>query len=916
MYEHIDRQGVLGVDIGGSHISAAWVDAGAVLEETFYRSRIDAGGSAPEVIRGWAAAIRGCMDKLPARSPRGIGIAMPGPFDYARGVSLIEGVHKYERLLGLNVREALLDELGMDIPLLLENDAACFGLGEYHNGKAAGASRVLALTLGTGLGSVFIRDGRICGDGPDVPPGGFLYAVPFKEGIAEDYISTRGLLGAYVQRTGVGLDNVEALAARALTGKDPAALSVFSAFGMHLGHVLEPWVQAFRPDCVVLGGAIRKASDFFLPSLQSILSVAGLQTPIYLSDRIEFAALEGAASLLADGRAAMGHTEPGSAPGSESAADPAPGIPAPWRKTTQPLMPVCAETPPGAYDRYPFHALGDGHISRGYEGLAAWIATHPRVLIDGYAGNDWDAIRAHLGAALRKQGKRVAWFETAPFLKDTPAVIDLTAPFMGEAGSVWGKVTDLELTDFFRMDSLERVQSDFDLSIGLGIGAALLPWDAPVLYIDLPKNEIQYRMRAGSTVNLGFSAPLVPTEMYKRYYFIDWVVLDRHRKRIKERIVTVADGQWRDDITWAGMDAVRGGLRQMASSTIRVRPWFEAGAWGGQWLKNHIPGLPREEVNYAWSFELIVPENGLVLESAGLLLEIAFDWLMEQEAAAVLGIDVRRFGTAFPIRFDFLDTFDGGNLSIQCHPTLPYIREQFGERITQDETYYILDCAEDAGVYLGFQADIDPVAFREVLETSHATGEPVDIDRYVQRHTASRHDLFLIPNSTIHSAGKNNLVLEISATPYIYTFKMYDWLRLDLNGEPRPINIGHAFRNLDFDRRGDRVTRELLSRPHVLDRTEHYRLVHLPTHPVHFYDVHRLEFTGSVTVSTADQCHVLMVVEGASVWVETPSAGKKLFYYAETFVVPAAAGSYRLHTEDGIAVKVVKAFIKPDTRTT
>ena len=233
--------------------------------------------------------------------------------------------------------------------------------------------------------------------------------------------------------------------------------------------------------------------------------------------------------------------------------------------------------------------------------------------------------------------------------------------------------------------------------------------------------------------------------MYKRSYFVDWVVLNRHRQQIKTRIAAVADGQWGDDVNWALASSVRQGLDKMAHNMIRARPWFEPGVWGGQWMKQHIPGLNPAEINYAWSFELIAPENGIVLEGDGNLLEIAFDWLMEHDAGAVLGEDADRFGTEFPIRFDFLDTFSGGNLSIQCHPSLDYIREQFGESITQDETYYILDCTPDAGVYLGFCEDIDPGTFRAGLEQSQASNEAIDIRQYVQRLPSEKHGLHLIP---------------------------------------------------------------------------------------------------------------------------------------------------------------------------
>ena len=904
MFRHLDKEVALGVDVGGSHISSALVDTrdGSVLADSFCKDRIDPEADSSRIFCQWAKTMKASLAKLQGKELAGIGIAMPGPFDYVGGTSLIDGVNKYRHLYGVNVREALKDELeiGEDLPVFFENDAFCFGVGESFTGKAAAAGKLIALTLGTGLGSAFITDKRICREGAGVPPGGYLYHVPFRDGIAEDYISSRWLTHTYAERSGHATADVRAaadvreIARRAQEQGDGAALDVFDTFGRHLGSLLEKWIASFGADCLVIGGSIAKAAPLFLPSMQKVLAAEGIHLPVHLSEKMEMAAMSGAVSLMRDSE------------------DSAAALPA-WRQTSQPLMPMQVPAPAKGYDLYPYHRLDEGSIYSGYDSLAGWIASRKTVLIDGYIGNDWAAIRAHLGAAFRSLGKKVLWYETSALMKPENEILELTEPFMGEAGSVWGRLTTLELTDFFRPDAWEkiRVEEDtYDVTILLGVGAALSDWAAPVVYIDLPKNEIQYRMRAGSTGNLGVSAKAGHAEMYKRFYFVDWVVLNRYRQRIRDRIAIVGDGQWKRDITWAHKDSVSSGLRHIGRNVIRVRPWFEAGVWGGQWLKQHIPALNTEEVNYAWSFELIVPENGVVFESGGNLLEIAFDWLMEQETDAVLGKDAARFGTEFPIRFDFLDTFDGGNLSIQCHPSTPYIQEQFGERITQDETYYILDAAPGAGVYLGFQQDIDPSAFRAALERSNAEEQALDITRYVQWHPAQKHDLFLIPNSTIHSSGKDNLVLEISATPYIYTFKMYDWMRLDLNGEPRPINIEHAFRNLDFGRKGDRVQQELISRPVVLRDDPDYRLVHMPTHPEHFYDVHRMEFDHSVTVETGDQCHVLMLVEGSAVRVETERGDRQVFHFAETFVIPAAAKRYTLINESSARAKVVKAFIK------
>ena len=910
----MNKKVMIGVDIGGSHISAALVDTedGSLLKDTFCKEKVAVHEDAGPIICQWLSTLHKTLSRLPDCQLQGIGIALPGPFEYTEGVSLIEGVNKYDRIYGLNIRAALQSSFSKSnpLPIVFENDAACFGLGETLSGVAAGCHRVIAITLGTGFGATFIAGSRIVKEGTDIPPGGVLYNMPFKDGIAEDHISSKWITDAYEQSAGQGRVEPFEIAQRALQQDDHHARIVFETLGESIAACLLPWVKAFRADAIVLGGSISQAWPLFLPVIRKALDAAQLTVRVTPSVNREWSAISGAAQLVQI-KIAQENT-PTAAPN----APPVAVVPTEWRKSSQALMP--AQTPvrtfrPGEYNMYPWRSLGDSKIVHGYDSLAEWISHHKTVIIDGYVGNDWTAIREQISACLYSRNIKALWFESFAFEKSEKEINSLVAPFLGEPGSVWGKKTTLSLSDLFRMDKLSAPEpgNEHALTLIIGSGAALCGWNAPVIYIDLPKNELQYRMRAGAITNLGAAAPGTPTEMYKRFYFVDWVLMNNHRQAIKDRIALVADGQWKDDLTWAPLTAIREGLTAAAHNIFRVRPWFEAGAWGGQWLKQQIPDLPQQEVNYAWSFELIVPENGLVFESNGHLLEISFDWLMEQEAPAVLGKEgTDRFGTEFPIRFDFLDTFDGGNLSIQCHPSLPYIREKFGEHITQDETYYILDCKENAGVYLGFQDDINPTAFRAELETSIQRNIPVDIRKHIQQHPAKKHDLFLIPNGTVHSAGINNLVLEISATPYIFTFKMYDWLRLDLNGEPRPINIEHAFNNLDFQRKGARVQQELISKPTVIEKKEDYQLIHLPTHPEHFYDVHRIEFLTRVNIPTEGKCHVLMLVEGQSILIVTAKGETHRFSYAETFVIPAAAGSYTVINEGSGQIRLIKAFLK------
>lgn len=625
------------------------------------------------------------------------------------------------------------------------------------------------------------------------------------------------------------------------------------------------------------------------------------------------------------------------------------------RKTTQLLAPAHYTPPPaGQYDIYPAFPIGEGKIQSGFESLAEYLSAYHTAMLDGFGGVLWEMVREQLDAALRERGVRAAWIAVDDALLAEEKIDAMIAPFLGGDDPLWGTRFTGTLGDFFdrwRLAALapspqpspkgrgskdsgslspwKRVrvrassspeqdpdnslhQVEASLSIIYGSGAALAGWSGPLVYFDVPKNEIQFRSRAGSIRNLGARSAASAKAMYKRFYFVDWPALNRHKQELLPRIDAVVDEQRPGEPLWMSGDDLRAGLSAMSRNCFRARPWFEPGPWGGQWIKEHIPQLPPAP-NYAWSFELISPENGLIFESGAKLLEVSFDFVMYHDHRAVLGNCADRFGVEFPIRFDFLDTFDGGNLSVQCHPRPDYIRKHFGESFTQDETYYILDCGPGARVYLGFTEECDPQEFRSELERSRTTGEEIDVERFVNTVPARKHDLLLIPHGTIHCSGRDNLVLEISATPYIFTFKMYDWVRRDLDGSMRPLNIERAFENLYLDRTAPRIREEFISTPRVIAEGDGWRVVHLPTHPDHFYDVRRYEFDREIAVETGGDCHVLNLVEGESIILETTEGLRQRFNYAETFIVPAAAGSYRMINEGSGRVMVVGAFVKSET---
>ena len=290
----------VGVDIGGSHVCSRVVDLAAPggTEYPVVETPVDCGAGASAVLAAWTGNIRRAISASGLGRVRNVGLAFPGPFDYERGISLIQGVRKFDRLYGLDVPESLLARLeGAGVEeCRYVNDAAAFALGECFCGAASGAGRVMALTLGTGFGSGFVAAGRLLTDAPEVPVHGWVYHLPFEGGIADDAFSTRWFCRRYRALTGREVTGVKEIADRAGTEKE--ARRLFDEYGRRLGEFILPVFDRFRGDVLVLGGNIARAYPLFGPAFEARLADEGRKIDIRMSALLDQAAMAGAASLF------------------------------------------------------------------------------------------------------------------------------------------------------------------------------------------------------------------------------------------------------------------------------------------------------------------------------------------------------------------------------------------------------------------------------------------------------------------------------------------------------------------------------------------------------------------------------------------------------------------------------------------
>jgi len=580
------------------------------------------------------------------------------------------------------------------------------------------------------------------------------------------------------------------------------------------------------------------------------------------------------------------------------------------------------------YDKFPFIQVPGGETAcvQGWADIGARLLqaiTHRSskktvVVVECYSGVDEALILGEIQSRLAP-----ALGLTTANAMLTPENIDvLVAPFLGGDDPVFGFLCGLTLPQFFNEAGVGKLRAKVaavaeGVVLIVGCGATLVAEPDILVYADLARWEAQLRFRRNQTSNLGVeNRTLAASLQYKRAFFVDWRVCDRWKRPLIAKWDFVLDTNNSLEPKLAEGEAVRRGLRHAVTRPFRVVPFFDPAPWGGQWMKE-VCDLDRSASNYGWCFDCVPEENSLLLGFGDIRFEIPSLNLVFDQPRALLGETVHaRFGDEFPIRFDFLDTMGGGNLSFQVHPLTEYIQHHFGMHYTQDESYYLLDARPGACVYLGLKDNVDSAAMIRDLQLAQAGAGPFTAEKYTNQFPAKKHDHFLIPAGTVHCSGAESMVLEISATPYIFTFKLWDWDRLGLDGQPRPIHLAHGLANIQWDCTTEWTQNNLVNRIELLGNGDGWREERTGLHAREFIETRRHWFTKKVPHDTGGTVNVLNLVEGEAALVESPTNAFEPFvvHYAETFIIPASVGRYTIRPHGisaGGECATLKAFVRP-----
>lgn len=568
----------------------------------------------------------------------------------------------------------------------------------------------------------------------------------------------------------------------------------------------------------------------------------------------------------------------------------------------------------GNYDKAPTKQIGDYPAFAGYEDITSVLKSEAAgkdrfvIVLETYTEVNQEEIMSGLS------GLGAACFAAEECMVSDRAYLDYIRPFVTD-DRVFGIMNVLNIRDFYIEEKLGVMRQAMEETAGIilvyGVGASLVCEGDLLVYADLPRWEIQCRFAEGMPNFKSKNNDAPKLAKFKQGFFVEWRMADRLKRKLFDRIDYLLDTTIAGKPKLVSGEGFRAGLCRFAAEPFRLVPYFAPEVWGGQWMKE-VCDLDRSAKNYAWAFDGVPEENSIYMQFGDVRIEVPAVDVVFYQPRQLLGNRVHaRFGDEFPIRFDFLDTMGGQNLSLQVHPLTEYIQSVFGMHYTQDESYYILDCAEDSVVYLGLKEEVDQEAMIAELESAQRGEVIFDAEKYISQWPAKKHDHFLIPAGTVHCSGADTMVLEISATPYIFTFKLWDWGRVGLDGLPRPVHIAHGKENIQWDRTANWVKENLVNRVELISENGQARIERTGLHEREFIETRVYTIRDYCEMTAEGGVSSCNLVEGSSALIESPKGAFKPYtvHYAETFIIPAAVKQFTIRALEG-TVKVLRATVR------
>lgn len=435
-------------------------------------------------------------------------------------------------------------------------------------------------------------------------------------------------------------------------------------------------------------------------------------------------------------------------------------------------------------------------------------------------------------------------------------------------------------------------------------------------YLDVTPKESILRIRRGQFANYGDKVANKVNLTIRRCYYADFeMAVGLRGELLREGVLDwYLPSDDPDGLQLMSRQTMEEMLSALALYPFRCRPAYLEGVWGGTYIQK-LRHLPDTMKNCAWVFDLIPMEVSIVVQAGENQVEFPYFTFLQKEGVPVMGEPcVKKFHGYFPIRFNYDDSWhSNGNMSIQCHSGEKWNKENYDEFGRQDESYYIVEAGQDAKTFIGFRDDADTDEFIEKIKKADTEHEPFDYMKYVSYEESKPGLQVMIPAGTIHSSGRNQLVLEIgSLTIGSYTYKLYDYLRKDLDGKPRPIHTWYGERNLAFERKTSWVRQNIVQKPRTVREGDNWREIILGESDLLYFSLRRLDFQTSIEDDTKGKFHVLSVVNGERIRIRSIDHPERSFEarYLDIVVVPANMGRYVVENLRTEPVSVHKTMLK------